>query len=398
MDSAPRTVARHCFSIPVQVGGTMSVQSEPGHGSCFEFEWTAQVAPTAPGSVDSGSRSLTLPEPSLIGSLGRTSTSFEEVEREASGQLGTAASTGGAPTAQVAGAASATTVHGFTAEECFLLSHSRVLHIGEMTTTVRGWKRVADFYGVRVDFCLTAAEARHILQACLRDASNSTPSPTRCHLDTQLPTVVVDLDSGVTEQECAAQLYTLAPMRILFLTSSKKGKAELSSESQQPTSSTPAIVPTSPTIGADARPVPAQQDEEWVAPSETAAGHQLYYPRLRRSLAKPIKLRTLVRYTLELALEPLASVFSPCDDRGSESAGSLHMYDESDWSASRSSSSRRESVSSMSSSGCWSPSRSFSTPRSMATPAQFAVPPTASSRPPKIVNVAHRFPLRSVGG
>ena len=66
----------------------------------------------------------------------------------------------------------------------------------------------------------------------------------RGQLHTPVHVHTVGLDQGVPEQKVAAQLCSLAPMRVLYLTSSKKGKAHLSFDRYQLTSSTPFIVPT----------------------------------------------------------------------------------------------------------------------------------------------------------
>ena len=108
----------------------MSVHSELGRGSCFEFEWTAKVAPAAAGSGGG----LAVP---------------------------------GGPTSTM-------TVHGFTADECSLLRRLRVLHLGELTPTARSWRRVADSYGVHVDYCSTVEEARALLQRLIR--AGATPA------------------------------------------------------------------------------------------------------------------------------------------------------------------------------------------------------------------------------
>jgi hypothetical protein len=270
--------------------------------------------------------------------------------------------------------------------------------MGPLSATSRAWKRLGDFYGVRVTICPSLAEARAALQEQLANASPSATDARTNGADngadnqcTSVHILTVDLDLGVTEQEVAAQLYTLAPMRVLYLTSSKKGKAQLSSDSDQLTSSTPVIVPTSPANVSVVRQ-PSHAVASSAAPFTGASvKHQRHYPCVRRCLMKPVKTRTLMRCGVELALEPLASIAaSPCDDRGSELSWSPRYHEDNGSTGSRSSS-RRASVSSTSSSGVWSPSTNPGTPLSGAQQ------PAVSHRP-AIVNVAHRIPLRSVGG
>ena len=196
----------------------MSVHSEPGRGSCFEFEWTAKVAPTAPGSVASAPRLLEFPEPSLIGSLGRTITSVEEVERETSGELGTSLSCTPPQVSSTALLSPSTNIHGLTADELTLLQRLRVTHMGPLSATSRAWKRLGHFYGIRVTICPSVAEARAALQEQLANASTSATDARTNGADngadnqcTSVHILTVDLDLGVTEQEVAAQLYTLAP-------------------------------------------------------------------------------------------------------------------------------------------------------------------------------------------
>jgi hypothetical protein len=275
----------------------------------------------------------------------------------------------------------------------------RVLHLGETTPTIRAWKRVADFYGIRVDFCSTVAEARAILLAQLNEAAAAASAEGKGgeKAMVQLPTLTVDLDLGVSEQECASQLYTLAPTRVMYLTSTKKGKAELFSDSDEAVSSTPVIVPSSPTQSGPASQHEQQAAGGMAAPfTGVAVKHQAHYPCLRRRLMKPIKVRTLVRQTLELTLEPMPSAAwtaSPLSGEGDTEAGTwTPSHDEFDAAGSRS---RAISVSSASSTGYWSPSVPV-TPSNGGTPMQFSTPPTTSTnkRAPKILNIAQQFPLR----
>lgn len=391
----------------------MTVHSEVDRGSCFEFQLVVEVSRVAPDSVGPAPRSLVLPEPSLSLSLGRTITAVEEVAQETDGKLATSLTN--TPTQTPAAALAPaplppTTLHGFTPEECVQLSRVRVLHLGETTPTIRAWKRVADFYGIRVDFCSTVAEARAILLAQMNEAAAAASAEGKGgeKAMVQLPTLTVDLDLGVSEQECASQLYTLAPTRVMYLTSTKKGKAELFSDSDEAVSSTPVIVPSSPTMhgecgNAGAQSGPALQHDQQAAGgmaapfTGVAVKHQAHYPCLRRRLMKPIKVRTLVRQTLELTLEPMPSAAwtaSPLSGEGDAEAGTwTPSHDEFDAAGSRS---RAISVSSASSAGYWSPSVPV-TPSNAGTPMQFSTPPTTSStnkRAPKINNVAQQFPLR----
>jgi len=352
-----------------------------------------------------------LPEPSLAVSAAQTISSVTKMSQEAGGKLNRATSLGGTPTlvaATASGAATipapafalqaALTVHGFTPEECCLLRCTRVLHLGQLTPTVRSWKRVADYYGFHVDFCSTVTEACALLQTYIRDApsssaSSSPPSPGRCQLDGQLPTLTVDLDLGVTEQECAEQLYTLAPMRVLYLTSSKKGRAELAADSGGATSSTPVIMATSPSLNAASSGSPSQQAASSAVPFTGASvKQQVHYPCLRRCLMKPVKVRVLIRQGLELALQPIvpiASPISPSDNRGSESAWSPRTHDDSESAGSRSAS-RRASVSSTISAADLTSSSLPGTPSASSTP-----PMSSNARPSRIANVAQQHPLRS---
>lgn len=383
----------------------MTVHSEVDRGSCFEFQLVVEVSRVAPDSVGPAPRSLVLPEPSLSLSLGRTITAVEEVSEQTDGKLATSLTN--TPTQTPAAALAPaplppTTLHGFTTEECVQLSRVRVLHLGDSTPTIRSWKRVADFYGIRVDFCSTVAEARAILMAQLNEAAAAASAEGKGgdKAMVQLPTLTVDLDLGVSEQECASQLYTLAPTRVMYLTSTKKGKAELFSDSDEAVSSTPVIVPSSPTSGTQSGS--ASQHEQQAAGgmaapfTGVAVKHQAHYPRLRRLLMKPIKVRTLVRQTLELTLEPMPSAAwtaSPLSTEGDAEAGTwTPSHDEFDAPGSRS---RAVSVSSASSTGYWSPSVP-ATPSNGGTPMQFSTPPTTSSnkRAPKINNIAQQFPLR----
>lgn len=395
----------------------MTVHSEVERGSCFEFSLVVEVSRVAPDSVGPAPRSLVLPEPSLSMSLGRTITAVEEVAQETSGKLTTSLTN--TPTQTPAAALPpaplpSTTLHGFTADECAQLRRVRVLHLGEHTPTTRSWKRVADFYGIRVDFCSTVAEVRAILLAQLNDVAATAAADASAdgkggdhQGNYQLPTLTVDLDLGVSEQECASQLYTLAPTRVMYLTSSKKGKVDLFSDSDEPVSSTPVIVPSSPTVGAQSGPASQQQQQQqqgaggMAAPFTGAAvKHQAHYPCLRRRLMKPIKVRTLIRQTLELTLEPMPSAAwtaSPLSAEGGdmEAGGWTPPRDELDAAASRS---RTMSVSSASSTGYWSPSVPLTPSNGGSTPMYFSTPPTSSTtnkRAPKIINIAQQFPLRS---
>ena len=370
----------------IQMGGTMSVHSALGKGSTFEFQLTAQVSPpAAPGSATAPPRPLILPEPSLTLSLGRTSTSVEEVQPVTKGQL--VSSLGGTPPQQAAAAIPtpiaipATNLHGLTAEECALLRRAHVLHLGILTPTVRSWTRVAAFYDMHIQICPTVAEARAYLQAQLSAAQSSAGRQSPA----QLPVLTVDLDTpGITEQECAEQLYTLAPLRVLYIASSRSRSVH---DGEETATSTPIIV--SSTAASSSAPF-----------TGATVKHRSHYPCLRRCIIKPIKVRTLLHQTLELSREPMTPLgvsSSPPAPEGEMDVGGLTSLQED---------------SDSSNSWSWSHASSeYSSPSAfhgLATPGQMVTPPTssfsassssagpssASAGPSRIKNVAVKYPLR----
>jgi hypothetical protein len=136
------------------------------------------------------------------------------VERETSGELGTSLSCTPPQVPSTVPLAASINIHGLTVDELTLLQRLRVTHMGPLSATSRAWKRLGDFYGVRVTICPSLAEARAALQEQLANTPANTAAARLTgaeNTDTPVHILTVDLDLGVTEQEVAAQLYTLAP-------------------------------------------------------------------------------------------------------------------------------------------------------------------------------------------
>jgi hypothetical protein len=237
---------------------------------------------------------------------------------------------------------------------------------------------------MHIQICPTVAEARAYLQAQLSAAQSAAGRQLPAHL----PTLTVDLDTpGITEQECAEQLYTLAPLRMLYIASRSSQPVP---SGEEPTTSTPVIVTSPEQTLLRLTPNMPEAASDWPI-AGAAVKQQWHYPCLRRCITKPVKMSIWLRQTLELLQEP----------EESESSGPLSPRlrgGSSSWSRSRSSS--MSSVASASDSG----QADFHTGSLLVAPTSrmdLRTPPSSSSAssqagPSKIHNVALQYPLRSI--
>jgi hypothetical protein len=371
--------------------GVIHVQSEFGHGSTFEFFISCDVVSTTPSSATNLERLPTLPPG--VAALARVASAHTPNGDANMSHESSAA--GAAPLMQWQSpqstasplsspgffsppALSATNLHGLTAAECAQLAQLRILHVGLRPSQNRAWNRVCQHYGIHSDMCSNVDEARALLlqqssaavAAAMGGAFGSAPS---------LPTLLLaDLDAGggVTEELCVELCAAHAIRKLLFLYS--RGHLPLhvddaidDAESMQSGGAAVAAAPA-------AAPSSSPPATEWsvVASSLDVPSLQLQlHPTVRRSLPKPFKTRALLRAILSLLSEPLSHSASASSD--SQMSVSSGTSDDPSPGASP----RRGMGSSLQSAPAGSLSANLVR--------------QATTRTPKIANIAKQHPLRS---